>query len=134
METTEDRESGVYYSISLSKVIDKSDVVALSERWIQDSKQILKEMEKLSKGKDRLDMVRSMRFSLYALQRSVVGWFTWVNNPDVMARFSLEELKEINETLTKFAESYIEYDIKATEKRTGMPKKRGKRRKEEFYA
>ena len=62
--------------------------------------------------KDRLDIVRAVRFSLFALQRSVAGWIEWVNNPDVMATFSLEELGDINKTLSELTRPFIEYDAK----------------------
>jgi len=111
-------------------------VMALGERWVKESRNILKSIERLAsmEGGDRLDLVKSARLSLYALQRSVAGWLMWVNNPDVMAEFSLEELKEINETLTKFIGSFVEYDIETTEKRTSLPKRRKKPKREEFYA
>lgn len=87
----------------------------MSARWVQDCKRILDQIRKLEDVKgDRLDMVRAIRFTLYALQRSVSGWMEWINNPDVMARFSLEELKEISKNLTKLAQSFIEYDCEIT--------------------
>jgi hypothetical protein len=65
-------------------------------------------------GQDRLDMVRAIRFILHALQRSVSGWIGWINNPDVMANFSLEELQEISKNLAKLTQSFIEYDCEIT--------------------
>jgi hypothetical protein len=88
----------------------------MSEKWIQDCKKILQKIRKIgeSKGKDRLDVVRAMRFTLFALQRSVTGWIDWVNNPDIMATFSLEELNEINKNLSELIRPFIEYDAKVT--------------------
>ena len=88
----------------------------MSERWIQDCRRILDQIKKLKdiEGRDRLDMVRTIRFSLYALQRSVSGWIEWVNNPDIMASFSQDELKEINKNLAKLTQSFIEYDCEMT--------------------
>jgi len=88
----------------------------MSGHWVQDSKRILEQMKKLEdiEGQDRLDMVRTVRFILHALQRSVLGWIGWINNPDVMANFSLEELKEISENLAKLTQSFIEYDCEIT--------------------
>jgi hypothetical protein len=88
----------------------------MSGRWIQDCKRILDQIKRLEdvKGQDRLDMVRTIRFTLYALQRSVSGWIEWINNPDVMARFSLEELKEISKNLAKLTQPFIEYDCEIT--------------------
>ncbi|MEM2875544.1 MAG: DUF2153 family protein [Candidatus Bathyarchaeia archaeon] len=94
----------------------------MSERWAEGCERILKQIKDLSyaKDQDRLEVVRSMRFIINALYRSVVGWLGWVNNPDVMAEFSIEELREMNNELIKFAESFIEYDVKVT---TRGPKK-----------
>ena len=88
----------------------------MSEKWVHDCKKILQEITKMKEGegKDRLDVVRGMRFTLFALQRSVAGWIEWVNNPDVMATFSLEELGEINKTLAELIRPFIEYDAKVT--------------------
>jgi len=88
----------------------------MSGPWIQDCKKILDQMKKLekTKGQDRLDMVRKIRFTLYALQRSVSGWTEWINNPDIMASFSLEELKEISVILAKLTQPFIEYDCEIT--------------------
>ena len=90
----------------------------MSDRWFQISKSILDQIEKLEKSgkKDRLEHVRSMRFVLNALQRSLLGWMQWVNNPDVMARFTEEELEEMDKKLTEFTRSFIEYDMKVTKK------------------
>ena len=88
----------------------------MCERWIQESKIILDELKKLenTEGQDRLDMVRMIRFTLYALQRSVSGWLEWVNNPDIMASFSSDELKEINTNLAKLTHPFVEYDSNIT--------------------
>ena len=88
----------------------------MSGKWVQDCERILDQIKKSAdvKGKDRLDMVRMIRFTLFALQRSVTGWLEWGNNPDVMANFSLEELQEINKTLAKLVCTFVEYDAKIT--------------------
>ncbi|MFQ5836223.1 MAG: DUF2153 family protein [Candidatus Bathyarchaeia archaeon] len=85
-------------------------------KWVQDCERILDKINKSAKveGQDRLDMVRLIRFTLFALQRSVTGWMEWANNPDVMAKFSLEELKEINKTLAELVCPFVEYDAKIT--------------------
>lgn len=89
----------------------------MSERWIAEGKSALKRLKELSavEEKDRLDLVRSIRTSLVLLSRSLRGWGRWVNNPNTMAVFSQEELEKIDKTLSKFAESFIEYDIEVTE-------------------
>ncbi len=74
-------------------------------------------------------MVRRVRFTLHALQRSVSGWIGWINNPDVMANFSLEELQEINKNLAKLTQSFVKYDCEITgqtEKESITRKKRAR--------
>ncbi len=88
----------------------------MSGNWTQDCKTILEQIKKLEdvKGRDRLDMVRTIRFTLHALQRSVSGWLQWADNPDIMANFTLEELQEINKNLAKLTRSFVEYDAEIT--------------------
>ena len=85
--------------------------------WNQDTKLIVEQIKKLreQEGQDRLDRVRAIRFILFALQRSVSGWIEWVNNPDIMAGFSLEGLEEMSTNLAKLTETFIEYDNKITQ-------------------
>lgn len=85
-------------------------------RWVNDCQRILKEIKSSSKveGHDRLDMVRSIRFTILALQRSVTGWMQWADNPDVMAQFSLDELAEINKKLADLVFAFVDYDAKIT--------------------
>jgi hypothetical protein len=93
------------------------ELTIMSEHdWNRESKIIIDQIKKLGdiEGQDRLDRVRTIRFILYALQRSVSGWLEWVNNPDIMAGFSLEGLKEISTSLAKLTETFIEYDSKIT--------------------
>jgi len=97
---------------------DRIEVKALSKGWVQVCEEILEQIKKFSEKKeqDRLDLVQSMRFSLYALHRSILGWMNWVNNPDIMSSFKQEELDEMNSRLSKFVEGFIEYDVEITEK------------------
>jgi hypothetical protein len=92
----------------------------VSEGWVETSEKILDQMRKLAekKDKDRLDMVQSLRFSLYALHRSILGWMNWVSNPDIMASFTQEELEKMNTKLKAFVEEFIKYDVEATQKGT----------------
>ena len=69
---------------------------------------------KKDKGQDRLDMVRTIRFTILALQRSVTGWMQWAENPDIMAQFSLDELIEINRNLADLVCNFVDYDAKIT--------------------
>ena len=93
----------------------------MAERWVQECKRILEQMKKLEdvEGQDRLDMVRRIRFTIFALQRSLAGWIEWVNNPDVMASFSLEDLKEISRNLAKLTQPFIQYDCEITSRAKG---------------
>lgn len=90
----------------------------MSDRWIQSSKKMLDQMKKLEEAedKDRLDHVRSIRFMLGALHRSLLGWMQWVNNPDVMSKFTKGDLDEMDKKLSEFARSFIEYDSQVTKK------------------
>jgi hypothetical protein len=85
-------------------------------RWVNDCQRILDEIKKAAKaeGHDRLDMVRTIRFTILALQRSVTGWMQWADNPDIMAQFSLDELKEINRNLSELVCAFVDYDAKIT--------------------
>jgi len=100
----------------MTYVISQFEVTSMSGNWIQDCKRILDQIKRMEdvKGQDRLDLVRNIRFTLHALQRSVSGWIEWVDNPDIMANFSLEELLEINKNLAKITRSFIEYDAEIT--------------------
>ncbi|RJS68050.1 DUF2153 domain-containing protein [Candidatus Bathyarchaeota archaeon] len=95
----------------------KKGVNTLGETWVQTCERLLERLRRLSekKDKDRLDIVQSMRFALYALQRSLLGWVNWVNNPDIMASFSLQELEEMNKKITSFVEDFLKYDVEITQ-------------------
>lgn len=111
----------------------------MSERWIRSSKNILERIKKLEKAKDRdrLELVRSTWFMLGALQRSLVGWLQWVKNPEIMVKFTQEELEEINSNISKFVRSFIEYDLKVTKQgaKKGLKakKKKAKEKAETHY-
>jgi len=114
----------------------------LSERWIQVSEKILEQIKRLEEAKerDRLELVRSIRFMLSALQRSLLGWMQWVNNPDIMTRFTQEDLEKMNKKLSEFTRSFIEYDLEATKlggqrglKAVKKVKKKKEERAEIFY-
>lgn len=89
----------------------------MGETWVQTCERLLEQLRRLSerKDKDRLDIVQSMRFALYALHRSILGWVNWVNNPDIMASFNLQELEEMNKKITSFVEDFLKYDVEVTQ-------------------
>lgn len=88
----------------------------MSERWVRISTQILDQLKSLEKAekKDRLDLVRSMRFTLRALEMSLVGWKQWVNNLEIMTKFPTEDLEKMNRKLSELTRSFLEYDLEAT--------------------
>ncbi len=90
----------------------------LSERWIEESEQLLKRMKELSskEKRDRLETINSILFILNFLDRSVEGWKLWVGNLSLMSQFTLEELEEIEGSLKNQTQSFIEYDMSATKK------------------
>jgi len=89
----------------------------MSEGWLQECRQYLKMLDEIGavKDQDRLDLVRSMRTSLSAINHSLWGWIQYVNNPDIMGKFTREELEEMNQTLRDFTRNFIEYDVKITQ-------------------
>jgi len=109
----------------------------LSERWIQVSEKILEQLKRLedTKDKDRLELVMSLRFVLSVLQRSLLGWTQWVNNPDIMTIFSQKDLETMTEKLSEFTRSFVKYDLEMTslgaKKGLKSPKKVTEKKKEE---
>lgn len=89
----------------------------MSENWLQECRQYLKMLDEMSssKDRDRLDLVRSVRASLSAVNHSLWGWMQYVNNPDIMGKFTKEELEEIDGNLIEFAKNFVEYDVKITQ-------------------
>ena len=114
----------------------------MSERWIQVSEKILEQLKRLedTKDKDRLELVRSLRFVLSVLQRSLIGWTQWINNPDIMTIFSQKDLETMTEKLSEFTRSFVKYDLEMTslgvKKGLKAPKnvtKKKEERTERFY-
>lgn len=108
----------------------------MSEKWIEDSEKILDQIRRLEEAKerDRLELVRSMRFMLSAIHRSLLGWMHWVNNPDMMTRFTQEDLEKMSKKLSEFTRSFIQYDLEATKlgaQRGLKARKKAKKKKEE---
>jgi hypothetical protein len=95
----------------------------MGEQWVNECKQYLVQVQESmsDENPDRLALVKSMHRTLFAINHSILGWFQYVNNPDIMTKFNRDELHEISDTLAKFAEALIEHDIEVTQ--TGM--KRG---------
>lgn len=109
----------------------------MSEQWATVSEKILDQLKQLenAKGKDRLELVRSLRFIMNTLQRSLIGWMQWVSNPDVMSMFSQQDLEEMNKKLAEFSVAFVNYDIEMTrlgvQKGLKSPKKVTHKKKED---
>lgn len=88
----------------------------LSERWIEESEQLLQKMKEFSskEKRDRLEVVNSILFTLDILERSLHGWRLWVRNLSLMSQFTLEELVEMQKTLEQQIQTFIQYDIEAS--------------------
>ena len=88
----------------------------MSERWIIESEQLLKKMDELSakEKKDRLEIINSIIFAITVLERSIWGWKQWVGNLSLMSEFTSEELGEIEQSLNKQIQPFVEYDVEVT--------------------
>jgi hypothetical protein len=104
---------------------------------MQVSERIIEQLNSLEnvKDKDRLELVRSLRFVLGVLQRSLIGWTQWVNNPDIMTIFSQKDLENMTQKLAEFTGSFVKYDLEMTglgvKKGLKAPKKVVKKNREE---
>jgi len=89
----------------------------MTERWISQNQELLKGLEELlsKTGEDRLELVNAMIFALNAIDRSIHGWRSWIQNLQLMSKFSEDELREMKEGLIKRAREFIEYDVEVTE-------------------
>jgi hypothetical protein len=94
----------------------------LGEQWVKECSDYLNQIREAqtAEAPDRLELVRLMHLALLALNHSVWGWLQYVNNPDIIGKFNRDELNEIGNFLNKFAEEFLEYDIKVT--KAGMEK------------
>ncbi|MEJ2272615.1 MAG: DUF2153 family protein [Candidatus Bathyarchaeota archaeon] len=108
----------------------------MSERWIEVSKKILEQLENMeeTRNKDRLELVRSLRYILSVMQRSLFGWTQWVNNPDIISIFSQDDLEQMTKKLSEFSKSFVLFDLEMTslgvKKGLKAPKKIKKKREE----
>ena len=103
-------------------VIQTRLVRTVGEHWINECSEYLRQIRnsQIDENPDRLELVRLMNVALLGLNHSIWGWIQYVNNPDIMSKFTREELSEISSILNKFAEGFIDYDIKVT--KAGMEK------------
>jgi len=89
----------------------------MAERWISQNQELLKTLGELlsKKEEDRLELVNAMVYALNAIDRSIHGWRSWIQNLQLMAKFSEEELREMKKGLVEKAQEFIEYDTEVTE-------------------
>jgi hypothetical protein len=93
-------------------------VIELTERWINQSERLLKELDKLASTRttDRLEPVTSMIHALNTLSRSVQGWRSWIQSISHMSKFTEDELREMKKGLIKQTRDFIKYDLEVTKK------------------
>jgi hypothetical protein len=99
--------------------------------WIERSRKTIEQLNEIKekRDQDRLDLVRGMRFAFSALGQSLSGWMQWVNSPEIMARFTRDELQEMSDTIIDLVIRFVEYDKEITDE--GMKKGIGKQREEQ---
>jgi len=101
---------------SLKSPSPQSREQKMTERWISQSQELLKALQELAsrKEEDRLELVNAMVFALNAIDRSIHGWRSWIQNLQLMSKFSEDELREMKKGLTEKAEEFIKYDTEVT--------------------
>ena len=109
----------------------------MGEEWIKECNEYLALIKESMdvESPDRLALVRSMHRALLALNHSILGWFQYVNNPDIMSMFDIDELTGISGNLNKFAEEFIEHDIEITQKgiKKGLEDTKEEGKRQPFY-
>lgn len=103
----------------------------MNSTWIDRSEKTVEQLRLLKDDRDmdRLDLLKSMRFSFGALSQSLGGWMQWVNSPEVMSQFTRDELQEMSDRLIEMVAGFIEYDMDVTDR--GMQKGLGKQREDD---
>ena len=98
--------------------------------WIERTQKTIDQLQKIKDKReiDRLEIVKSMRFSFGALSQSLGGWMQWVNSPEIMSQFTREELLEMSDQLIDMTTKFVKYDRDMTE--YGMQKGLGKQRED----
>ena len=100
----------------------------MAEAWIKPIENALEAIRKLKTPRDvdRLKLVKLLRLILFILNGSVDRWVLWSTNYDIATKFSVTELAEVVERLTKIANSWLENDLDTLKK---LAKKGEKERK-----
>jgi hypothetical protein len=93
-------------------------MITVSEQWMTQSERVLKAMERSlqNKDKDRLEAITAILHVLNAVDQSLHGWRRWVQNLGFMAEFSADELRQMEQGLTKVGQAFIEYDLDVTKR------------------
>ena len=88
----------------------------LAENWFSQSQELLKALEEAAsrKEEDRLELFSAMVFALNAIDRSLLGWKGWMQNLQLMSKFSEDELREMKGELIKEAQGFIKYDVEVS--------------------
>jgi len=88
----------------------------LAENWFSQSQELLKALEEAAsrKEEDRLELFSAMVFALNAIERSLLGWRGWMQNLQLMSKFSEDELREMKRELIKEAQGFIKYDVEVS--------------------
>ena len=64
--------------------------------------------------RDRLDLLNLMNLSLYAMARSLLGWYQRLEDPEALSVFNDEELRELAHRISNMAREFVKYDIKTS--------------------
>ena len=61
---------------------------------------------KASKDKDRLELVRSIRFALAGFGDSLVGFMEWISDADAISKYNQEELERSTKAFLRQSNRY----------------------------
>ena len=64
--------------------------------------------------RDRLDLLNLMNLSLYAMARSLLGWYRRLEDPEALSALNDEELRELAQRISNLAKEFVKYDIKTS--------------------
>jgi len=86
--------------------------------WKAIHEETLKLIDDLAskRQRDRLDLLNLMNLSLYAMARSLIGWYQRLENPEVLSSLSDEELRELADKISRIAKEFVKYDIRTTKR------------------
>ena len=88
----------------------------LSLIWPYSSKEALKIIDNAAskRPRDRLDLLNLMNLSLYAMARSLLGWYRRLEDPEALSALNDEELRELAQRISNLAKEFVKYDIKTS--------------------